>query len=61
MTVEDCIVILKVHILTKEAIGKHTEAYALFEAYCAIDDQMKIEIKLGYHQTPPRNAPKRTR
>lgn len=40
MTVEDCRVILKVHIAAAEQSRNHEGAFSLLEALQAIDDQL---------------------
>lgn len=50
MTVEDCRVILKVHICAAESVGKMREAMAMLEVLGAVDSQRLQE----YRENPVR-------
>ncbi len=43
MTVEDCRIILKVHIRAAESVGKMKEAMAMLAVLSAIENQMAEE------------------
>jgi hypothetical protein len=59
VTVEDCKIILKVHICGAESVGKQETAMALLEVLCQIDAQIAQE-RAGA-DSPPHVPAKATR
>lgn len=45
MTVEDCRIILRVHIRAAESCGKTEASMALLEVFTAIDYEMAAEVR----------------